>query len=86
MSIPGAGGGTATTIELTASGTVTSGSSTVFSASDGAALTQLIADLVASGGTLTTSGTLSGSGVQIVVTQASQSNGSGTVTATVTYN
>jgi hypothetical protein len=73
-------------MELTASGPVASGSPALFSASDSAGLAALITQMVASGGTLTTSGTLSGTGVQIVVLGANVDGEGGTVTAIVTYN
>jgi hypothetical protein len=72
---------------LTTGGAVASDSPTTFSASDSAGLAALITQMATSGGTLTTSGTLSGTGVQIVVIQASAgSSDGGTVTAIVTYN
>ncbi|WP_210546569.1 hypothetical protein [Rhodoferax sp. PAMC 29310] len=87
LSIPGGGGSAASTMTLTASGAVASGSPTTFTASDIAGLAALITQMTTSGGTLTTSGTLSGTGVQIVVIQAATgSSDGGTVTATVTYN
>jgi hypothetical protein len=87
LSIPGGGGSAASTMTLTASGAVASGSPTTFTASDSAGLAALITQMTTSGGTLTTSGTLSGTGVQIVVIQAAAgSSEGGTVTAIVTYN
>jgi hypothetical protein len=72
---------------LTASGSAASGSASVFSASDSAGVAAVISQIATSGGTLSTSGTLSGTGVQIVVLQAPSGGGGGAaVTAIVTYN
>lgn len=89
LSIPGIGGSAGSapsTMMLTASGEVASGSPTVFSANDSGGLAARISEVIISGGTLSTSGTVSGTGVQIVVLQAPSGGERGTVTATVTYN
>lgn len=88
LRIPGSGGGgPGTTLELTASGTITPDGAMVFSATDTGGLAQLIERLDISGGSFSTNGVLSGKGVQIVVVQATQdSGGGGRVTAIVTYN
>lgn len=88
LSIPGSFGAvvsTMTSMMLTAYGTTALGNLAVFSASDSAGLAAVITQIVTSGGTLSTNGTLSGSGVQIVVRQAPLGGGSA-VTAIVTYN
>lgn len=87
LSIPGAGGSAPTLMTLTANGSVSEGSPSVFTSSDGTSLATLISQMAATGGTLNTSGTLSGVGVQIVVikTAACRDRG-GKVTAIVTYN
>ncbi|MDO9144652.1 hypothetical protein [Rhodoferax sp.] len=83
LSIPGGSSGSApSTMTLTAGG---SDASAVFSVSDNAGLAAVITQIATSGGTLSTSGALSGSGVQIVVLPA-PAGGRGTVTAIVTYN
>lgn len=83
LSIPGGSSGSApSTMTLTAGG---SGASAVFSVSDSVGLAAVITQIATSGGTLSTSGALSGSGVQIVVLPAPV-GGRGTVTAIVTYN
>jgi hypothetical protein len=87
LSIPGAGGGAPTVMTLTSSGGVSAGGASVFTSSDGTSLATLISQMAATGGTLTTSGTLSGVGVQIVVFKTAVSgDGGGSVTAIVTYN
>lgn len=87
LSIPsGSAGSAPSTMMLTASSGA-SGSASVFSASDSAGVAAVISQIATSGGTLSTSGTLSGTGVQIVVLQApSGGGGGGAVTAIVTYN
>lgn len=87
LSIPsGSVGSAPSTVTLTASGGA-SGSASVLSVSDSAGLAAVISQIATSGGTLSTSGTLSGTGVQIVVLQApSGGGGGGAVTAIVTYN
>jgi len=84
LSIPGGGGATPSSITPTASGIVPSVSPSVFSFSDSAGLAAVIRQIATSGGTLSSSGALSGSGVQIVVLPAPV-GGRGTVTAIVTY-
>lgn len=90
LSIPGAGGlddpEPLKKMTLTMSGEVAWDSPMVFSASDSGGLAALISRLVTSGGSLATSGTLSGMDVQIVVLEAAQSGDGGTVTAIVSYN
>lgn len=87
MTIPGGSGSVPSTMTLIASGSAASGSASVFSASDSAGVAAVISQIATSGGTLSTSGTLSGTGVQIVVLQApSGGGGGGAVTAIVTYN
>lgn len=87
LSIPSGSDGSAPSIvTLTASGGA-SGSASVFAASASAGLAAVLSQIATSGGTLSTSGTLSGTGVQIVVLQAPSGGGGGAaVTAIVTYN
>lgn len=71
---------------LSASGEVVWDRQTVFSSRDGVGLAALISQMAISGASLSTSGTLSGSGVHIVVISATQGSDGGTVTAVVNYN
>lgn len=90
LSIPGAGGlddsEPKKRMTLTLSGEVVWGSPMVFSASDSGGLAALIAQLATSGGSVSTSGTLSGMDVKIVVLEAAPSGDGGAVTAIVSYN
>lgn len=89
LSIPAVGGAAASaplTMTLSASGEVVWDRQTVFSSRDGVGLAALISQMAISGASLSTSGTLSGSGVHIVVISATQGSDGGTVTAVVNYN
>lgn len=74
------------TLKSSTTGSVASGGVSVFSVVGGASLKPLTRALVSAGGTLSISGALSGTGVQIVVLNASKGKAGGKVTAIVTYN
>ena len=75
------------TLKLTAICSLVNGRVSVFSAAGGGAnLSRLSRALVSAGGTLSTSGSLSGNDVQIVVLKASPGSARGQVSAIVTYN
>lgn len=85
LSIPGAA---AVAMQVSAVEVVPQSGTMVFSVAEGAAgLAELVAQLGEAGGSLSSSGTLNGQGIQIVVLGAEQhGDGGGTVTAIVTYN
>lgn len=85
LSIPGAA---AVAMQVSSVEVVPQSGTMVFSVAEGAAgLAELVAQLGEAGGSLSSSGTLNGQGIQIVVLGAEQhGDGGGTVTAIVTYN